>query len=35
VEKGDSLRNRGDPRTEIVFRASRPVDEFVLKFVRP
>lgn len=35
MEKGDFLRNPEDPRTEIVFRASRPVDEFVLKFVRP
>lgn len=35
VERGDFLRNPEDPRTEIVFRASRPVDEFVLKFVRP
>lgn len=32
---GDFLRNPADPRSEIVFRASQPVDEFVLKFVRP
>ena len=35
VEEGQFLRNPGDPRDEIVFRAKVPVDEFVLRFVRP
>ncbi len=35
VEEGQFLRNPADPREEIVFRAKVPVDEFVLKFVRP
>jgi len=32
---GDFLRHREDPRDSIVFRPKVPVDEFVLKFVRP
>ncbi|MBL8383806.1 MAG: class I SAM-dependent methyltransferase [Burkholderiales bacterium] len=35
VADGSFLRNPADPREEIVFRAKVPVDEFVLKFVRP
>ena len=35
VEEGRFLRNPDDPRDDIVFRAKVPVDEFVLKFVRP
>ena len=35
VEEGRFLRNPGDPRDESVFRAKQPVDEFVLKFVKP
>ena len=35
VEEGQFLRNPADPREEVVFRAKVPVDEFVLKFVRP
>ena len=35
VEEGQFLRNPNDPRDEIVFRPKQPVDEFVLKFVRP
>lgn len=35
VEEAQFLRNPGDPRDEIVFRAKQPVDEFVLKFVKP
>ena len=35
IEEGRFLRNPDDPRDEIVFRAKVPVDEFVLKFVRP
>jgi predicted methyltransferase len=35
VEEGQFLRNSADPREEIVFRAKVPVDEFVLRFVRP
>ena len=35
VEEGQFLRNPADPREEIVFRAKVPVDEFVLRFVRP
>jgi len=33
--EGDFLRHREDPRDSIVFRPQVPVDEFVLKFVRP
>jgi len=33
--EGDFLRHREDPRDSIVFRPKVPVDEFVLKFVRP
>ena len=32
---GDFLRHPEDPRTAIVFRSETPVDEFVLKFVKP
>ena len=35
IEEGRFLRNPDDPSDEIVFRAKVPVDEFVLKFVRP
>lgn len=35
VEEGMFLRNPDDPRDEIVFRAKQPVDEFVLRFVKP
>ena len=35
VEEGMFLRNPNDPRDEIVFRAKQPVDEFVLRFVKP
>ena len=35
VEEARFLRNSNDPRDEIVFRAKQPVDEFVLKFVKP
>jgi predicted methyltransferase len=35
IEEGQFLRNPADPRDEMVFRAKLPVDEFVLKFVRP
>ena len=35
VEEGAFLRNPADPREEMVFRAKLPVDEFVLRFVRP
>jgi hypothetical protein len=31
----DFLRNPGDARDAIVFRPQAPVDEFVLKFVKP
>jgi predicted methyltransferase len=33
--EADFLRHREDPRDSIVFRPKAPVDEFVLKFVRP
>jgi predicted methyltransferase len=33
--EGDFLRHREDPRDSIVFRPQVPVDEFVLRFVRP
>ncbi|HYS74797.1 MAG TPA: methyltransferase domain-containing protein [Burkholderiales bacterium] len=33
--EGDFLRHREDPRDSIVFRPKVPVDEFVLRFVRP
>ena len=33
--EGDFLRHREDPRDSIVFRPRVPVDEFVLRFVRP
>ena len=33
--EADFLRHREDPRDSIVFRPKVPVDEFVLKFVRP
>jgi len=35
IEEGDFLRNPADPRDAIVFRPQVPVDEFVLKFVKP
>jgi predicted methyltransferase len=35
VEEADFLRNPSDARDAIVFRPKAPVDEFVLKFVRP
>jgi predicted methyltransferase len=35
ASEGDFLRHREDPRDSIVFRPQVPVDEFVLKFVRP
>ena len=35
LEEAQFLRNPNDPRDEIVFRAKQPVDEFVLKFVKP
>ena len=35
VEEAQFLRNRNDPRNEIVLRATQHVDEFVLKFVKP
>jgi len=31
----DLLRNPRDPRDAIVFRSKVPVDEFVLRFVKP
>jgi len=33
--EADFLRHPEDPRDSIVFRPKVPVDEFVLKFVRP
>jgi predicted methyltransferase len=33
--EADFLRHREDPRDSIVFRPKVPVDEFVLKFIRP
>jgi predicted methyltransferase len=33
--EADFLRNPGDMRDAIVFRPQNPVDEFVLKFVKP
>ena len=35
VAAADFLRNPGDPRDEAVFRLKVPVDNFVLKFVKP
>jgi predicted methyltransferase len=35
VAEADFLRHSEDPRDSIVFRPKVPVDEFVLKFVRP
>jgi predicted methyltransferase len=35
VAEADFLRNPSDARDAIVFRPKAPVDEFVLKFVRP
>jgi predicted methyltransferase len=35
ASEADFLRHREDPRDSIVFRPKVPVDEFVLKFVRP
>jgi predicted methyltransferase len=35
VAEADFLRNPGDLRDAIVFRPQTPVDEFVLKFVKP
>lgn len=35
VAEADFLRNPGDMRDAIVFRPRTPVDEFVLKFVKP
>lgn len=35
VAEADFLRNPGDLRDTIVFRPQTPVDEFVLKFVKP
>ena len=33
--RGEFLRNPADPRDTVVFRSPVPVDEFVLKFVKP
>jgi len=35
IAEADFLRNPGDMRDAIVFRPQTPVDEFVLKFVKP
>lgn len=35
VAEADFLRNPADPREELVFRLKMPVDNFVLKFVKP
>ncbi len=35
VAEAEFLRHPEDPRDSIVFRPKVPVDEFVLKFVRP
>jgi predicted methyltransferase len=35
IAEADFLRNPGDMRDAIVFRSQSPVDEFVLKFVKP
>lgn len=35
LEEGNFLRSPVDPRDTVVFRSPVPVDEFVLKFVRP
>ena len=35
VARGEFLRNPADPRDTVVFRSPVPVDEFVLKFVKP
>ena len=35
IAEAEFLRNPGDPRDAIVFRPQVPVDEFVLKFVKP
>jgi predicted methyltransferase len=35
IAEADFLRNPGDLRDAIVFRSQTPVDEFVLKFVKP
>jgi len=35
IEEADFLRNPADTRDAIVFRPQVPVDEFVLKFVKP
>jgi predicted methyltransferase len=35
IAEADFLRNPGDLRDAIVFRPQTPVDEFVLKFVKP
>jgi predicted methyltransferase len=35
IEEADFLRNPADPRDAVVFRPQVPVDEFVLKFVKP
>lgn len=35
VKEAQFLRNPNDPRDEIVLRAKQPVDEFVLKHVKP
>lgn len=35
VAEADFLRNPADPREELVFRLKLPVDNFVLKFVKP
>jgi len=35
IAEADFLRNPGDTRDAIVFRPQVPVDEFVLKFVKP
>jgi len=35
IAEAEFLRNPGDMRDAIVFRSQSPVDEFVLKFVKP
>ena len=35
IAEGDFLRNPADARDAIVFRPQVPVDEFVLKFIKP
>jgi len=35
VEEADFLRNPADLRDTVVFKPQTPVDEFVLRFVKP